>query len=59
MIKYITIGRLRTKYGGTLQDLNIIINTDLTGWHFISKVKDVIAKEIYNRYSMIYINEEI
>lgn len=57
----ITQGRLRTKFGGIIEDLNfpIIINTDLIGWQFISSLKILISKDLFNRYSMLYLTNEI
>lgn len=54
----ITIGRLRSKEGRTLKDLDIIINTDLKGWVFISQLKDKVSQQIYNRFAMLYIKDE-
>ena len=55
MIK-ITQGRLRAKLGGIIEDLAIpiIINSDLIGWQFISKFKDLINKDIILGYNMLY-----
>ena len=60
MIK-ITQGRLREKLGGIIEDLSIpiIINSDLTGWQFISNFKDLISKDIVLRYNMLYSEEVI
>ena len=60
MIK-ITQGRLRAKLGGIIEDLPIpiIINSDLTGWQFISNFKDLISKDIVLRYNMLYSEEVI
>lgn len=54
----ITIGRLRSKEGRNLKDLDIIINTDLKGWVFISQLKDKVSQQIYNRFAMLYIKDE-
>ena len=58
MIK-ITCGRLRNKFSGTIEDLKtpIIIDTNLIGWQFISKIKNLISKEVFNRYALLYLDE--
>ncbi|MBU1122381.1 MAG: hypothetical protein KKF54_06785 [Candidatus Omnitrophica bacterium] len=58
-----TMGRLRAKYGGNIEDLElpntIQYNDDNLGnWHFISKLKGI-PRDIIQRYSMLYIPEDI
>ena len=54
----ITIGRLRSKEGSTLVNLNLTIKTDLRGWRFISELKEKLNQRIYNRFAMLYISDE-
>ena len=60
MIK--TFGRLRNKYGATLEDLELPDNSKfnngyLGNWHFISQCENI-PKEIIKRFSMIYVPDE-
>ena len=61
MIK--TMGRLRSKYGATIEDLelpeDIECNNDYLGnWYFISQCKNI-PKDIIKRFSMIYLPNKI
>jgi hypothetical protein len=53
-----TYGRLRTKYGGTLEDCKVpeTIKAYSVGFEFVSKIEKL-PKELFNRFSMIYIPE--
>ena len=49
-----TMGRLRKKYGGTIENLEIPLNyiSGQCGWEFISKIGNL-PKSIKERFSMI------
>ena len=60
-------GRLRKKYGGTIEDFNIDDEVlrkiqknrqDGIAWLFIKEVKPFVSLEIYNRYSMLYVPDK-
>lgn len=54
----ITMCRLRSKYGGTIEDREVGIFSvplGMHGWQFIGKLKHKVSKEVFSRYSMIYI----
>ena len=56
------MGRLRSKYGATIEDLelpdNVTRNNGYLGnWYFISQCKNI-PKEITKRFSMIYLPDK-
>jgi len=54
----VTLGRLRAKYGGTLEDIKEFSTCFIVeGWHFISEFKDI-PDNIKERYSMLRVTNK-